>query len=1301
MPVQTCANTYPLTLVQEDIWLSQMIHNSVPLFNIGGNVKINGFIDADAFIETHRLVTEQNDAFRMVFHKGCVLPRFSFSDTARKIELKDFSGHGNPDKAAMQWWTEEFCRPFQIHDAQMSRYYLLKTSTESYYYAVCAHHLTMDGYCFAILNQRLLENYNYLVTGTGQTGNKPSYADFTANDQGYRESDEFARAKAFWTQKFETIPRPMIPRRYTAGFKHTATPSAFSHIWLTPDVYYQLIRYSKEREGNVFFLMAAILYTYFLRTTDIKTFVFSLPLLNRPTLEFMDTMGPFVNVVPVCLDFGLNMDIQTFFKRLKDVLKESFPHQRFPLGEINRAAKLKKSGRTQLFDVSLSYEKFNYDVMDYNGTKFEINTMHNGWDQTPLTLAIKEYQKKTGVKLEFYYNLAAYKPAEIDFLMERIRYMLEQVIDTPDIPLSRLNILPEKESRKLLVEFNRKAGTAAPPFKNICEIFRDAAKARLDHTAVQFSSRTGRQKMTYQMLNDRSDRLSSYLRSQFDGPAPLVAFYGYRSIEMVIGILSILKAGGAYVPLDPDYPEERIKFMLEDSKAQIILTQKILKSRLAGKATQTIIPIDDFPYDNIDIAPQDTAITADSLAYVIYTSGTTGQPKGVMCTHGGLSNLAVSQNNIFSITPESRVLQFASLCFDASVSEIFTTLTAGATLVLASKDDLMPGPPLLDTLQKERISHVTLPPSSLAVMDSLPLKDLSTLITAGEPCPSKLFEKWGARRRFINAYGPTEATVCASAHVCKAHDTDQLPMGEPIDNVSLYVLDDALEPVPAGVPGQLYIGGAGVAKGYLNQPKLTREKFIINPFDHADGHDRLYRTGDMVRFLADATLMFMGRFDHQVKVRGYRIEPEEVEKVIASHPKISEAAVIARKTSSSDNTLVLFFSGRDNGGAHALAAEIRQFAKQKLPDYMIPSRFIPMDAMPHTPSGKLDRRILEKIQPRELSCQSQGASPATETHQKLSALLAKAMNIGTISIGRHDDFFEAGMDSLSAVRFISLLEKAFNQRLLFSDLMASSTIHTLAKRLTPHGPSAGLADRRMLVPISNGGAKPPFFCITAGYGDVVKMQQLSRHLGKEQPFFMLQPDDISTRAKATQLAQGYMDQILSRVPNGPYRLGGYSAGGLMAYETARLLTEQGSTVELLAMIGAPRSYSRMTRLVNQNIRHLVLALLPGSEQKISSNMLEILRAVFLDAGLQYHLETLTGYRPQAYKGKIDYFQGKWAMSRFLGTHRTWMKNAKGPFELHMLPGNHDSFMKEPHVASLALRLKQCINAVDQKKGMIQ
>ncbi len=1283
-----------MSLVQEGIWLSQVAHGSVPLFNIGGFLKINGPIEPDIFIEAYRQAVLQNDAFRITLHRSGTIPGVVFSNTADELAFLDYSKVENPDQKAMAWWEKNFRKPFELYDRLMSRYYLLKVSSTLYYCLVCRHHLTMDGYSFSLLGRCLAENYNALIGGGNEFEAKPSYIDFIISDEEYRHSVEYEQAKAYWKNKYATLPPPIIPRRYASRFNTVATPSSFSYIWLERDFYNTLTRFTKNRQANVFFLMVAVLYTYFSRISDAREFVFSLPLLNRPTRSFMKTLGPFVNVIPVRISFGLDIDIGTFFELIKKELTESRPFHRFPLSEINRISGIQKSGRGQIFDIGLSYERFSYDA-HFDGTPFDVCTMHNGYDQTPLTLAIKEYQKDQDVKLEFYYNLRAYKPDEIYYLMQRVKHLLEKIIETPGMALGRLPLIPDEELKKLLLEFNRKPdGPDAHSIEPIEERLASAARQYCEKTALLF----GTQKMTYSMLHDRAARVGSFLKAILKGPEPFVGIYMHRSVEMVVAVLSVLKAGAVYIPLDPSYPEDRISFMLKDSGASVILTQKELVPNLSADQGRRVVAMDDFPYEAVEPLPHATQVPRDNLAYIIYTSGTTGRPKGVMCSRRGMSNLVAAQIRIFGIDASSRILQFASLSFDASVSEIFTALSAGATLVMAERNALMPGSPLLDTLERQKITHVTLPPSALAVMEARALPDLETLVTAGEACPSRLYRKWGKGRRFINAYGPTEASVCASAWICSQESGEHLPIGKPIDNTSLYVLNEDLEPVPIGEPGQLYIAGAGLARGYLNRPDLDRKKFIENPFSDLEGHERLYRTGDVVRFIPDSTLEFVGREDSQVKVRGYRIELQEIISVLTQHPGVLEAAVIVKETPLGDKYLVAFFSSIGHSVDDGLPAELKQYVRQKLPGYMIPSHFVHQNSLPHTPNGKIDGNVLGSLKIEAQSITTGRRQPVTELQRALITLLCSIMDSGSQSIGINDDLFDTGMDSLTAIRFLSAVEKVFGRRIPFSELVNNSTVYDLAELISIRGGEEA-AGESVLVPIRTNGAVPPFFCITAGYGDLVKLRKLSDYLGRDQPFFMLQPPDTNgVQISARELSFRYAEEIRRQFPTGPYRIGGYSAGGLLAYATARQLSDCGSKVELLAMIGAPRRYSRPFRFINNKIGAFIARFLPDYG-RISSDMLKILFALFKDRGLQCHLSSLRGYYPSGYTGMIDYFQGKRALSRFLGTHRTWMKTAEGEFKLHMVAGNHDSFMKEPYVADLAKILRQRLHAPEKESGV--
>ncbi len=428
--------------------------------------------------------------------------------------------------------------------------------------------------------------------------------------------------------------------------------------------------------------------------------------------------------------------------------------------------------------------------------------------------------------------------------------------------------------------------------------------------------------LTYRELNVRANQLAHYLKTLGVGPDVLVGICVERSLEMIVGMLGVLKAGGAYLPLDPNYPKERLAFMLEDSQVPVLLTQERLIDSLPTNTAQ-IISLDT-DWDAIaQYSPENlhSEVTCDNLAYVIYTSGSTGKPKGVLVPHAGVGNLAREQIRIFDVQPDSRVLQFASFSFDASVSEIFMAFLAGATLVLATRDSLMPGTGLLKLLREQRITTVTLPPSALAVLPVQELPDLRSLIVAGEACPPELINRWAPSRRFFNAYGPTEATVCTTIAECTP-TLKKPPIGYPIANKQVYLLNEQLEPVPVGVAGEIYIGGLGLARGYLNRPELTAEKFIVRKaevpgelgvptewvgeFLTQDTEERLYKTGDLACYLADGSLEFLGRIDEQVKVRGYRIELSEIEAVIGQHPGVQQAVVMAREDVPGQNRLIAY-----------------------------------------------------------------------------------------------------------------------------------------------------------------------------------------------------------------------------------------------------------------------------------------------------------------------------------------------------------------------------------------------------------
>ncbi|MBW4672726.1 MAG: amino acid adenylation domain-containing protein [Desmonostoc geniculatum HA4340-LM1] len=623
--------------------------------------------------------------------------------------------------------------------------------------------------------------------------------------------------------------------------------------------------------------------------------------------------------------------------------------------------------------------------------------------------------------------------------------------------------LSEQEQQKILVEWNN---TTSNYPKHLCihQLFEAQVTKTPDNIAVVFNE----QKLTYRELNYRANQIAYYLQSLGVETEVLVGICVERSLEMIVGILGILKAGGAYVPLDPTYPKERLSFMLSDSQVQVVLTQeKFVEELTASGAKLVCLDTDKQSFQGEGNENPSSEVAPENLAYVIYTSGSTGTPKGVRIQHQGVCNLVQAQVKLFDVHQNSRVLQFASLSFDASVWEIVMALCSGASLYLGTQDCLRPGTNLWQFLCDRSITHLTLPPTALAALPIAELPNLQTLIVAGEVCNPKLIAQWSKGRRFFNAYGPTESTVCAT--VAEYTGNIQLTIGRAIANIQVYVLDSDLQPVPIGTPGELYIGGDGLARGYLNRPELTNERFIPNPFgggrgaeeqtsrgeteDQSSNCDRLYKTGDLVRYRPDRNLEYLGRIDSQVKIRGFRIELEEIETLLIQHPDVQQAVVIAREDIPGDKQLIAYVVLNQKqeampGLGCAYATTLKRFLQEKLPNYMVPGIFIILDSLPLTPNGKVDRRNLPAPDRTRPSLEETFVAPRNPIEETLAVIWTELL--GFEQIGVHDNFFNLGGHSLIAVQILSRLREVFQVELSFQNIFANPTVAGLAELVQQH-----------------------------------------------------------------------------------------------------------------------------------------------------------------------------------------------------------------------------------------------------------
>ncbi|MEH1944124.1 MAG: amino acid adenylation domain-containing protein [Nostoc sp.] len=640
--------------------------------------------------------------------------------------------------------------------------------------------------------------------------------------------------------------------------------------------------------------------------------------------------------------------------------------------------------------------------------------------------------------------------------------------------IHNFSVLTEQERHKMLVEWN---DTKVDYPKHLCihELFVAQVEKTPDNIAVVFDE----QKLTYQELNRRANKVAHYLQSLGVGTEVLVGICVERSLDTIVGLLGILKAGAAYLPLDPTYPKERLSFMLSDSQVQVLLTQQKFVDEFSASGVKTVCLDSNWESINSQSPENPTSdVTAENLTYVIYTSGSTGTPKGVLIQHQGACNLAQAQVKLFDVNPHSRILQFASFSFDASVWEIVMALGSGASLYMGTQDSLRPGTDLIKFLREQSITHVTLPPTALAALPAEELPNLQTLIVAGEACNHKLIAQWSQGRRFFNAYGPTESTVCATVAECHAGDT-QATIGRAIANTQVYILDSHLQPVPIGTPGELYIGGDGLARGYLNRPELTRERFIPNPFDdsaalaspRASTGSRLYKTGDLARYLPDGNIEFLGRVDNQVKIRGFRIELDEIEKLLIQHPDVKQVAVIAREDIPGDKRLVAYIVL--NQKPEAIVATLKRFLEEKLPKYMVPGVFVILDSLPLTPNGKVDRQNLpagDRIRP---DLEETFVAPRNPIEEKLASIWIELLQIEPIGI--NDNFFNLGGHSLIAAQMLSRIRDGFQVELFFHHIFANPTIAGLAALIEQPSHLQQQLQRPAIQPVPRSGYLPASF----------------------------------------------------------------------------------------------------------------------------------------------------------------------------------------------------------------------------------
>lgn len=1043
-----------LSYAEQRLWFLEQFEGGHAAYNIPIGFRLTGPLNPQALELTLKQIAQRHDILRASFHNEDGQPRKIIAERLSLVlpvnDLRE--KRAKEQQAEIERLVMQDARtPFHLDEAPLFRLRLFRLANKEYELYLTIHHIIFDGWSFGVFLDELSGMYEAFLQG------RPSpfpplarqYADFIAWQQERMTGKAMQRQAAYWKRQLAgRLPtldmptdRPRPPMQTFAGALH-----AFA----LPDALAAALRdVARQEHVTLFTLLLTAFAVLLFRYTGQEDVIVGAPAANRADVNFEPLIGFFVNTLAMRSDLSGNPAFRDLLRRVQTMSHEALANQEMPFDllvtELNPE---RDTSHQAIFQVMFVLQNMPLEPLKLLGVEAEPINIHNGAAKFDLNLEMIESGKTLIGTFE--YNTALFDASTIARFAEHFQILLHSVITNPDQQIALLPILSKDERKQMLVTWN---ATQADYPSHAClhELFEIQAAQTPEAVAVAVVFQSSC--LTYRELNQQANQLANYLRKSGVGPDVLVGMCLKRSLEMIVAILGILKAGGAYVPIDSSYPPSRIAFMLEDTQANMLLTQEELRNRFTDYHGRLLCL--DTDWDNFvgreSQENLENITTSKNLIYVIYTSGSTGKPKGTMIPHQGVINYLIWGLKYYHAENGIGAPINTPIGFDATVTSLFLPLLAGKRIVFIPEEDEIEA--FIELLRTSRdFSLVKITPAYLGALGHALRPEeaagrTAAFVIGGEallPEHLAFWRKHAPLTRHINEYGPTETVVgcCVYDVPQDAALSDSIPIGRPIANTQLYILDAFMQPVPAGVPGELHIGGDGVARGYLNRPDLTDEKFIPNPFAQTS-ESRIYKTGDLCRYLSDGTIEYLGRIDQQVKIRGFRIELGEIESALSSHAAIREAAVLSKQDASGGKYLAAYVVA--NQGHEIVLRDVREFLQQRLPDYMIPSAFVILEAMPFTPNGKLDRRALPEPDATNVGRKTALVPPRNAIEETLADIWKHAL--GQERIGIHDTFFDAGGHSLLTIKVLTDIQKTWGIRIPVHQFFETPTIAGLAQRL--------------------------------------------------------------------------------------------------------------------------------------------------------------------------------------------------------------------------------------------------------------
>ncbi len=1063
IPQSSRDSNLPLSSAQERSWFLDRLDPGGTAYNMITAFRINGSINLNALEWSLNEIIRRHEALRTTFQEVDGKP-FQVISPFKRIQIPTVDltklNEMERENEALRIVKKEIMKPFDLKKGPLYSVSLLKLSDKEFIVVFIIHHIIFDGWSANILINEMTVFYQAfpMEERAPIPKLKFQYGDFAQWQRSWLESELMAKQLSDWTEKLGgQLPKLELPidhpRPPVFTFKGATTKK-----FVLPKALSTRLKDLSLKEGvTIFVTLLAALKILLYRYTNEKDIIVASPTSGRHHPEIENLIGFFVNPLIFRSRISPEHTFRQTLARVREVCLDAFSLQDVPFEKIIDAIRLERNpGVTPISQVAFSFESPPKRYQLPEAISIEPLDIDTGTAKTDFALFISELDGGLEGRVEYYSEI--FDESTINRMTSHFQILLESIINNPDRRVSDLNILTKEDREKVLVKWNEESREYTNE-RCIHELFEQQVDKAPENIAVVFED----QELTYRELDERANKLAYYLQSLGVGPETLVGLSMDRSLEMIVGLLGILKAGGTYVPIDASYPAERLALIFDDSKLQVLLTQNHLESNLFHRNTRSTpkgikhilcIDADQEISSKIPNKHQTANVSHDNLAVIFYTSGSTGKPKGVELAHLGICNFTEELSRDLQIAPNDRILQFASPSFVVSIIEIFTALSRGSTLVMGSQKSLMPGTPLTRSLIDNRISIAILPPSIISSLNTIDLPELRILIATGESVTSEIARRWSSTRKCFNLYGTTETGV-ATLGKLNGQAGDVPLIGRPISHMQVYLLDNRLNPVPVGVRGEIYIAGTGLARGYVKRPDPTSEKFIPNPFDRKPG-SLMYRSGDFARYRPDGSLEFLGRLDNQVKIRGFRIELSELDALMLQHPHVRHALALVQDDYPKGKRIVVYFSPSQDKKIDV--SEIREFLKQKLPYYMMPSNIVLLNKWPQTESGKIDRTKLPLPDKSRPELKEAYIAPSSAAEEMLELIFAAVLGIENVGI--NDNFFDLGGHSLKATQVISRIKDAMKLELHQDIIYKNPTIAKLARFIK----TCGLSDQNLSLP---------------------------------------------------------------------------------------------------------------------------------------------------------------------------------------------------------------------------------------------